>query len=64
MSKRREVEWYKIEQIMLKSFTGGALSETEQALARAAHKADPKEYRELHTRIVRDEIARRRKDGF
>jgi hypothetical protein len=57
------VEWSTVERLMLKSFTGGGLTEAEQRTVYAAFNADPKGYSERHTRIVRDEVERRRRDG-
>lgn len=57
------VEWSKIERLMLQSFTGGGLTEDEQSTVQRAHKADPKGYSERHARIVREEVARKQRDG-
>jgi len=57
------VEWSKIERLMLKSFTGGGLTEDEQKMVQRAHKADPKGYGERHSQIVRKEVARKKRDG-
>jgi hypothetical protein len=58
------IDWNKIERLMLKSFTGGSLTEDEQRQVAAAHKASPKEYREHHARIVNDEVVRKRRFGL
>jgi len=58
------IDWSKIEKLMLKSFTGGGLSEDEQRQVGAAHKTAPKEYGERHARIVQDEVARKRRFGL
>ena len=58
------IDWSRIERLMLKSFTGGGLSEDEQRQVEAAHKASPKEYGERHAIIVQDEVARKRRFGI
>jgi hypothetical protein len=55
-------DWFKIEALMLKSFTGGTLTEGEQRTVQAAYEAEPKEYGERHQRVVREEIERRQKE--
>jgi hypothetical protein len=64
MGRRRrvtaETDWAEVERLMLRSFTGSALSEHEQALIRAAYEAHPVEYGERHRKIKDEEIARRR----
>jgi hypothetical protein len=57
------VEWSAVERLMLKSFTGGGLTEGEQSTVQRAHKADPKGYSERHSRIVCEEVARKKRDG-
>lgn len=61
--QRQPVEWSKVDGLMLKSFTGGGLTESEQATVQAAFLAEPAEYGKRHTRIVRDEVARKQRDG-
>ena len=63
IAMREEVAWHTVEQLMLKSFTGGGLTEAEQRTVQDAYTADATGYGERHTRIVRDEVARRRRDG-
>jgi len=55
-----ETDWDEVERLMLRSFTGSALSEREQALIRAAYEAQPAEYGKRHRKIKDEEIARRR----
>jgi hypothetical protein len=58
-----EYEWYEIERLMLKSFTGGTLTDAEQVQVQKAYEASSKEYGERHQKIVRDEVDRRRRYG-
>ena len=55
------IDWDKVERLMLRSFTGGGLTEEEQKLVQAAYKADPKEYGERNHRVRGDEIKRRQR---
>ena len=57
------INWSAVERLMLKSFTGGGLTEDEQRTVQRAHGADPKGYAERHSRIVREEVARKQRDG-
>jgi len=60
---RRATNWFRIEQLMLKSFTGQALTEDEQREVQKAYEGDPKEYGQRHQRVVYEEIERKRRDG-
>lgn len=57
---RDATEWWRIESLMLKSFTGQMLSEVEMAFLQEAHRDDPGEYAMRHERVKSAEIARRR----
>jgi hypothetical protein len=63
VSKAASVEWSTVESLMLQSFTGGRLTEDEQRTVQRAYESDPKGYGERHSRIVREEVARKRRDG-
>jgi len=50
VKQQKQIRWAAVERLMLKAFTGGALTEAEQKTVEEAHKADPVEYGMLHTR--------------
>jgi hypothetical protein len=65
MSTSREpIAWLRIEALMLKSWQGTTLSAEEQREINKAYKRDAKEYGARHQRLVREQIAERRRRGF
>lgn len=52
------VDWYKVENIVLRSFTGSNLTQEETDYIREAFKIDPEEYKK-RSEIIRSEERKR-----
>lgn len=53
-------DWEEVQRLMLLSFSGTRLSESEMEMLKRAHASDREEYVRRHTRVKDDEIARLR----
>jgi len=64
MARQKPIDWYRIKQLVLKSFTGRGMTEDETRECHDAMTRAPEEYSE-RSRLVREaERQRIRKGGF
>ena len=56
-----EVDWIRVERLMLKSFTGGGVTPEEQEFLEGAWKLDKTRYAALSRSVRRKEIEERRR---
>ena len=63
MTRKADINWYRIRELMRRSITGQALRDDETQAIMAAHQADPKRYAKEHAEVKAEEVERIRSMG-